>query len=833
MHLNNHPNAFTMSSNRLKTEKRKRLTQACDPCHQKKIRCDGQKPTCGSCARANNACIYPSTVLKRGPRQGFTERLECRLEAMERKMVAVLDLLNANFTSPQKLDPQPKRAAPTSNPSSVSPYPLDASTPKPSSGLGPFPFLTQELSLNLLKLYFELVHPALPILHPATFFQRYNNNEIPPLLLFSMFSVVSKFSDLPEIRATPRWKQGEMFEAYAVTQLVGVSDFSLDYLAALLLLGKSLYQRGKAARGWLYGGMAVRVAHFLDLHKVDQVDAEGKPQAPESWILAERQRRTWWGCYTIDGYASAATGRPPAAQESSILVSLPKVAEGWEDDPTHTIPPGITPTAGQPWFTQYIKLVTILSKVGRFVNTPIIHHPAPTLLNQRIASYHAQLSAWVLQLPDDLKIENAPLTSPPTQKISPTTSGAPTPSTTRSGCPHRAAQLCLRSADTITSILSEVFKVFPLLYSPFYVNYCSFLASTVYLDSLLHLPWDELVGTSNKFAANYQLIQSNLVNWSMSEQYCRILKDIYYAKSSGSFSQAPAEAISSLVTLGGSAPHPLKFDEAAVMPLFKSLGPLAQNSLGFPGQGATRRRSCIPLMPGTSNGMFPELLDLSRFGAALASEQLPYQLLAPGQQTQPPNSEGAPDRQAYFFYPYDGLYSPLRARLPSPHSLSTIPPQPFALLASFTPFGVSAKHLGSWASGLAARGSAPNGPNFPFTPNKLAFKALRHRGLNCPHRRTPRVTPARVSFIIWSRRPGGEGARLLPRDLTATSKVCNGGLAGSAIVSLLSRCWVGGSLRWLYAGQCNRIKGAGYGLTWQPAYQEVNIYGASVGVSIE
>ncbi|ORE11409.1 hypothetical protein BCV72DRAFT_176659, partial [Rhizopus microsporus var. microsporus] len=71
---------ITMGDNE---NKRKRLTQACELCRRKKIRCDGIKPQCGNCARLNNECTYSTHVKKRGPRQGYIEMLEQRLAKME------------------------------------------------------------------------------------------------------------------------------------------------------------------------------------------------------------------------------------------------------------------------------------------------------------------------------------------------------------------------------------------------------------------------------------------------------------------------------------------------------------------------------------------------------------------------------------------------------------------------------------------------------------------------------------------------------------------------------------------------------------------------------
>ncbi|RKP00189.1 hypothetical protein CXG81DRAFT_13519, partial [Caulochytrium protostelioides] len=65
------------------TFKRRRITQACDACNKKKIKCDGAKPTCGNCNKLQIECSYSRGAKKRGPRAGYIESLERRLSEME------------------------------------------------------------------------------------------------------------------------------------------------------------------------------------------------------------------------------------------------------------------------------------------------------------------------------------------------------------------------------------------------------------------------------------------------------------------------------------------------------------------------------------------------------------------------------------------------------------------------------------------------------------------------------------------------------------------------------------------------------------------------------
>lgn len=55
---------------------RKRVSQACDACRNKKLRCDGLRPTCSSCILLGRQCLYASVVKKRGLPEGYVRGLE-------------------------------------------------------------------------------------------------------------------------------------------------------------------------------------------------------------------------------------------------------------------------------------------------------------------------------------------------------------------------------------------------------------------------------------------------------------------------------------------------------------------------------------------------------------------------------------------------------------------------------------------------------------------------------------------------------------------------------------------------------------------------------------
>jgi hypothetical protein len=57
--------------------KQKRV--ACVICRKRKLKCDGERPSCGTCSRLNHKCAYDEVRRKSGPKRGYVKELEARL----------------------------------------------------------------------------------------------------------------------------------------------------------------------------------------------------------------------------------------------------------------------------------------------------------------------------------------------------------------------------------------------------------------------------------------------------------------------------------------------------------------------------------------------------------------------------------------------------------------------------------------------------------------------------------------------------------------------------------------------------------------------------------
>ncbi|KAJ2172129.1 hypothetical protein EV181_007695, partial [Coemansia sp. RSA 532] len=60
------------------TERAVRLMLSCDNCRKKKIRCDGTKPSCSSCARSTTRCVYSPVGPRKKPRRSVADTAKRR-----------------------------------------------------------------------------------------------------------------------------------------------------------------------------------------------------------------------------------------------------------------------------------------------------------------------------------------------------------------------------------------------------------------------------------------------------------------------------------------------------------------------------------------------------------------------------------------------------------------------------------------------------------------------------------------------------------------------------------------------------------------------------------
>ncbi|KAK1673372.1 fungal-specific transcription factor domain-containing protein [Colletotrichum godetiae] len=370
-------------------KKRQRVSIACLACRQRRMRCDGQQPICGSCTRRGTECEFQHADNKRRPpSKKYVESLQARIRHLEAQVVALGsqpatgsgDLAATETTEDNDGqddstgEDDDGNGGPLSDLTglvgrlnvtedgqlhyfgSQSSYNLVREPPRDSPAdprepslkmqrqgllaaaqLGKMVTVPDELQAHLLELYWRWQNPWNYVIHKSAFLRSYRGEDdgtyCSPLLLCSIFAIAARYSDRPELRTVPGDPStaGDAFGEHAKILLLYESEApTITTVQAACLLALRIMSDGKEALGWLYSGNATRMAHNLGLHLDCSKWATAGLLSEEE---AEARKVTWWGCYVVDKLFSTGLGRPSSTPKSTISCPKPSIDSNEEYTP--------------------------------------------------------------------------------------------------------------------------------------------------------------------------------------------------------------------------------------------------------------------------------------------------------------------------------------------------------------------------------------------------------------------------------------------------------------------------------------------------------------------
>ncbi|KIY50437.1 hypothetical protein FISHEDRAFT_64668 [Fistulina hepatica ATCC 64428] len=175
------------------------------------------------------------------------------------------------------------------------------------------PLATQE---HLLGLYFTYIHPIFPAVHQSRFLSEYNaqsfhgspkpesSQKVTPLLLLSIFAISARFDEDKNAPRDKMWEAGCEYAESARTILTRIFHRSRpSTVQSLLLLGYREFGLGSQEQGWIYIGMAIRMAVDLGINRDSgswKIHGH-KLFAPEE---TQTRRQIWWTCCLADSNVS-------------------------------------------------------------------------------------------------------------------------------------------------------------------------------------------------------------------------------------------------------------------------------------------------------------------------------------------------------------------------------------------------------------------------------------------------------------------------------------------------------------------------------------------------
>ncbi|KAL2824254.1 fungal-specific transcription factor domain-containing protein [Aspergillus cavernicola] len=285
----------------------------CAACRSRKRKCNKSLPTCSRCAKMKIECNYTWDVAEPQPTHHTS--------------LSDFLLFHVPVTSDQLWLPGTFQA--------LQPYQQNIN----SRGLDIDRFfvgaamttLTEqgETLSSIMEVYFQHIHPWLPIIHEQTFRAQVSQLEYTPVaetaLLFFTILLLMREHD-QQIRIYPLCRY-----LFSFVQLV--RSPSLVVVQAGILLSVYELGAGHSHAASLSIGTCARLGYVLRLNM-------DKRQTPQdlSWTTAEEQRRVWMGVYMLDRLIHQVTANnihaPHAVEEPSSQYNLPADDRTW-NHPEH------------------------------------------------------------------------------------------------------------------------------------------------------------------------------------------------------------------------------------------------------------------------------------------------------------------------------------------------------------------------------------------------------------------------------------------------------------------------------------------------------------------
>ncbi|KAI0439416.1 fungal-specific transcription factor domain-containing protein [Xylaria telfairii] len=280
--------------------KRRRVTQACDFCHQRSIKCQqsAADASCENCKGFSQPCTYDRRPRKRGPQARTVVRTD-----------------NDNSQSKEKNV-------------SGSPSACEAQQPWISPSI-----ISQATIVDCVELYFEIVYPIFPLFHRPSFVRRVSRGEYTsnkPMFISTMAICALVAGRVRDGSVTnPRWDltslQGldaDIFYAETERQLSSVGgQIDIHIIRSHALLAIAAVQNGRIRDLHRHLG----IYHML----VDMYGLHDESNWPVGIGLIEREerRRLFWSIYTLDIFQSVVWCGTIRSREQQANVSYPVEVE--------------------------------------------------------------------------------------------------------------------------------------------------------------------------------------------------------------------------------------------------------------------------------------------------------------------------------------------------------------------------------------------------------------------------------------------------------------------------------------------------------------------------
>ena len=348
-----------------------RITLACLACRTKKTRCGGQKPGCDNCAKAGIDCSYNARSDQRKPySKAFVSTLQARINSLEKELERHVAKDRQTSRAPELANsrdrhtPEPLAAARPLNEGELVGQlanrggnllrHADTSTSElqgtfrfygASSSRNfqvahrtrPFDFARLarqtrlslrsagfapdlercEMALGWYEAYFANVNPVLMVLEQDIFYEHLERGDAASLLSSSLLNAVAAVG---AFASGNRAGCETHLDRARLAMDVESATPQLTSIQALILMGYCEAACGRESRGWLFYGMATRIALELGVAR------DSHEYVEMGWMTVQDMRarhRTLWALFILDKLLSLFYGRPASLDAAVISATAP------------------------------------------------------------------------------------------------------------------------------------------------------------------------------------------------------------------------------------------------------------------------------------------------------------------------------------------------------------------------------------------------------------------------------------------------------------------------------------------------------------------------------
>ncbi|KAH6703190.1 transcriptional regulatory protein GAL4 [Leptodontidium sp. MPI-SDFR-AT-0119] len=262
--------------------------------------------------------------------------------------------------------------------------------------------VTRAMADTFIDAYFALYHPTFPILHESTFREQYSKVSDRPggstwLVLANLVAALGSFVSSTCSDDT----HTTFFNAVkGHLSIESLETGSLTLVQAFGMAANYLQKRNRPNSGYNYGGVALRLAISLGLHK----ELHGWRTAP---LKKEIRRRVWWSLCVLDVGATVTYGRPLNWPQAGVETAFPLNIH--EKDLT-TASTSLPPEANETTIYSYIRTQSSYHLRTMRIYNRLISSPLPSATD--LLSLDDELiEGWRSSLPHYFRDNDLPLSN--------------------------------------------------------------------------------------------------------------------------------------------------------------------------------------------------------------------------------------------------------------------------------------------------------------------------------------------------------------------------------------------------------------------------------------